>query len=62
MRAFGRWRVGEIMSGRAGRPDDAESGASNDSVGLAGSDVYVVTAASGGLLVRNVNEFIWFGL
>ena len=37
-------------------------GCANDSVGLAGSDVYVDAAASGGLLVRNVNEFIWFGL
>ena len=45
---------------RRARP--ARTGVENDSVGLAGSEVYVVTAAIGGLLVRNVNEFIWFGL
>ena len=61
LRAFGRWRVGEIMSGRAAGPT-TPNGWSNESVGLFGSEVYVVTAAIGGLLVRNVNEFIWFGL
>src|SRR5687768_11479543 len=59
--ALGRSRVGEIMSGRPSG-EAAPVGRANDRVGLAGSDVYVVTAASGGLLVRNVNEFIWFGL
>ena len=47
--------------GRAAGPTGPE-GFANDSVGFAGSEVKVVTAASGGLLVRNVNEFIWFGL
>ena len=61
LRAFGSSRVGEIMSGTTAGPA-TPVGWSNDSVGLAGSDVKVVTAAIGGLLVRNVNEFIWFGL
>src|ERR1700682_2709496 len=61
LRALGRWRVGEMTSGRPTGPT-VPVGLANDSVGLAGSEVYVVTAASGGLLVRNVNEFIWFGL
>ena len=49
------------MSGTIGAPG-TPSGLANDSVGLAGSEVNVDTAANGGLLVRNVNEFIWFGL
>src|SRR5688572_27358102 len=61
LRAFGSSRVGEIMSGRP-RGLAAPNGLAKDSVGFAGSEVNVVTAASGGLLVRNVNEFIWFGL
>ncbi len=60
-RAFGSSRVGEIMSGRPMGPA-TPVGFAKDRVGFAGSEVYVVTAASGGLLVRNVNEFIWFGL
>src|SRR5688572_4586604 len=61
LRALGSSRVGEIMSGR---PTGAAcpNGRANERVGLAGSLVNVVTAASGGLLVRKVNEFIWFGL
>src|SRR6185436_20677343 len=61
LRAFGSSRVGEIMSGRPSGLA-VPNGFEKDSVGLAGSDVKVVTAASGGLLVRKVNEFIWFGL
>src|SRR5919106_670951 len=57
LRAFGRSRVGEITSGRPAGPT-APNGLANVSVGLAGSFVNVVTAASGGLLVRNVNVFI----
>jgi len=45
----------------AARSDDAE-GALERHVGFAGSELNVDTAAIGGLLVRNVNEFIWFGL
>ena len=37
-------------------------GCSSDNVGFSGSELNVATAAIGGLLVRNVNEFIWFGL
>src|SRR6267143_725199 len=59
--ALGRCRVGEIMSG--GPPGPATpNGRSKDNVGFAGSEVNVDTAASGGLFVRNVKEFIWFGL
>src|SRR5438093_11124441 len=61
LRALGRCRVGEMTSG-AGPGPTTPNGLANDSVGLAGSEVNVDTAASGGLLVRNVNEFIWFGL
>src|SRR3954463_5328117 len=38
LRAFGRCRVGEIMSGAAAGPA-TPVGCSNDNVGLAGSDV-----------------------
>src|SRR2546428_12588463 len=60
LRALGRCRVGEMTSGAP--PATTPSGCSNDSVGLAASELNVDTAANGGLLVRNVNEFIWFGL
>jgi hypothetical protein len=53
-------RVGEIMSA-PGRPDEAGRRLERQRR-VRRSEVYVVTAASGGLLVRNVNEFIWFGL
>src|SRR6266446_4432286 len=56
LRALGSLRVGEMMSGR-GSAARAPAGFAKDRVGLAGSDVYVVTGATGGLLVRNVNEF-----
>ena len=49
------------MSGRVIGPA-VPDGLSNDRFGLFKSVLNVVTAASGGLLVRNVNEFIWFGL
>src|SRR5687768_14282027 len=61
LRALGSCRVGEIMSGRGTAPSWPD-GFENESVGLLGSEVYVVTGASGGLLVRKVNVFIWFGL
>src|SRR6266508_6308609 len=61
LRAFGRSRVGEIMSGVTAGPA-TPVGLVNDIVGLALSFVNVDTAANGGLFVRNVNEFIWFGL
>src|SRR5687767_12557187 len=60
-RAGGRWRFGETTSGGAPGPT-APVGLLNDSVGLAGSEKKVNSAASGGLFVRNVNVFIWFGL
>src|SRR6187397_2986559 len=47
LRALGRSRVGEIMSGRATGPSTPD-GLSNESVGLLGSETYVVTGASGG--------------
>ena len=49
------------MSGGTAGPT-TPNGLWNDNVGFAGSEVNVDTAAIGGLLVRNVNEFIWFGL
>src|SRR6266508_6724691 len=55
LRAFGSSRVGEIISGRPIGPA-TPVGFGKDRVGLAGSEVYVVTAARGGLLVRKVNE------
>src|SRR5438128_9906923 len=61
LRALGSSRVGEIMSGR-GTAASWPVGFANESVGFAGSEVYVVTGASGGLLVRNVTEFIWLGV
>src|SRR5204863_6235771 len=61
LRAFGRSRVGEIMSGGPAGPT-TPNGLCSESVGFDGSEVNVDTAAIGGLLVRNVNEFIWFGL
>src|SRR5689334_1598280 len=60
-RALGRTRVGEITSGRV-TTVATPVGVRNDSVGLAGSEVNVATAVIGGLWVRKVNEFIWFGL
>src|SRR5688572_6094259 len=60
-RALGRCRVGEIMSGGPPGPT-TPNGLCNDSVGFAGSEMNVDTAAIGGLFVRNVNVFIWFGL
>ena len=50
------------MSGAAPAAGVPPSGFSSVNVGLFGSLLKVETAASGGLLVRNVNEFIWFGL
>src|SRR6266542_3230520 len=61
LRALGRTRVGEMTSGRV-ITVATPVGDVNDSVGFAGSDVKVATAAIGGLFVRNVNEFIWVGL
>src|SRR6266704_830265 len=56
LRAFGSSGVGEIM---AGRPMGAATpvGFAKDSVGFAGSALYVTTDARGGLFVRPVNEF-----
>src|SRR5262245_7645241 len=53
--ALGRWRVGEIMSGGPLGPA-TPNGLWKESVGLAGSELNVATAAIGGLFVRKVNE------
>src|SRR5258708_31937689 len=59
LRAFGRCRVGEIISGVATGPA-TPVGLANDNVGLAGSFVNVDTAASGGFFLTNLNPFISF--
>ena len=59
--AGGRSRLGETTSGGAPGPT-TPNGLVKDSVGFAGSELKVNSAASGGLFVRNVNVFIWFGL
>jgi hypothetical protein len=56
---LGRIRVGDVTSGAA--TVATPTGCSKDS-GFAALEVNVDTGASGGLLVRNVNEFIWLGL
>lgn len=53
--------MGETMSGGPPGPT-APNGLSKDRVGFAWSEVNVTSAANGGLFVRNVNVFIWFGL
>src|SRR5688572_24505122 len=57
LRALGSFRVGEMMSGLVMGPATPE-GLVNDKLGFARSEVYVVTAATGGLFVKNVNVFI----
>ena len=54
-------RVGEITSGRV-TTVATPVGVRNDRLGLVRSVLNVATDVIGGLLVRNVNEFIWFGL
>jgi hypothetical protein len=41
---------------------DAGVGALNEIRGVVGVELHVVTALNGGLVLRNVNVLVWFGL
>jgi hypothetical protein len=66
MRAVGKSGLGETieMVFAAGAAPTAVPGVGllNESVGFPAYALYVVTILNGGLLLRNVKVFIWFGL